>query len=102
MLRLVNPDLVSAISEKRLIEFAYKGGRPRIAEPHDYGIRRGVEALLVYQISGDSSSGATHGWKHLEVENMSQLSVLDRTFSGSRGDSGQHHADWDTLFARVK
>jgi hypothetical protein len=98
----VNSDLVSAINEKRLIEFVYKGGRPRIAEPHDYGIRRGLEALLVYQISGDSRSGTAHGWKHLEVENMTQLCVLDRTFPGSRGDSRQHHREWDTLFARVK
>jgi hypothetical protein len=74
----VNSALVLAISGKRLVESVYKGGRPRIAEPHDYGIRKGVEGLLVYQISGDSRSGNPHGWKNFEVEDMRQLRVLDR------------------------
>jgi hypothetical protein len=98
----VNSALVIAISGKRLIQFVYKGGRPRIAEPHDYGIRKGVEGLLAYQISGDSSSGMPHGWKNFEVENMRQLRVLDREFPGSRADSDLHHGTWDTLLARVK
>jgi len=98
----VNSALVIAISGKRLIEFVYKGGHSRIAEPHDYGIRKGVEGLLAYQISGDSRSGNPHGWKNFEVENMRQLRVLDRQFPGSRGDSSQQHLEWDKLFARVK
>jgi hypothetical protein len=98
----MNTELVRAINEKRLIEFVYKGGRPRIVEPHDYGIRGGVEKLLVYQISGESSSGNPHGWKELRVEDMSQLRVLDRTFPGSRGDKHRKHLKWDKLFARVK
>ena len=100
-MHVVNSQLVTAIKEKRLIEFAYKGGRPRIAEPHDYGIKGGVEAVLVYQISGDSTSGTPHGWKHSELRNMSDLRVLDRKFPGSRRDRIQHHGRWDTLFARV-
>jgi hypothetical protein len=98
----VNSDLILAITEKRLIEFLYKAGRTRIAEPHDYGISGGVEKLLAYQISGASRSGAPHGWKHFDVAEMTQVRVLDRRFPGSRADSGQHHGEWDTLFARVK
>jgi hypothetical protein len=94
----VNSALVIAISGKRLIEFVYKGGRPRIAEPHDYGIRKGVEGLLAYQISGESRSGNPHGWKNFELKNMRQLRVLDRQFPGSRADSDQYHDTWDTLF----
>ena len=97
----MNSDLVLAITQKRLIEFVYKAGRTRIAEPHDYGMRRGVEQLLAYQISGASRSGAPHGWKHFDVGGMTQLRVLDQRFPGSRADSGQHHREWDTLFARV-
>ena len=99
---IVNSQLVSAITEKRLIEFMYKGGRPRIVEPHDYGVRGGIEKILAYQISGESRSGAPHGWKWFEVENMRQLRALDRHFPGSRADSDQQHFEWDTLFARVK
>ena len=98
----MNSDLVFAITNKRLIEFVYKAERPRIVEPHDYGIRGGVEKLLAYQISGASRSGAPHGWKHFDVVEMIQLRVLDRRFPGSRADSSQHHGEWETLFARVK
>ena len=77
----MNVDLVRAIKEKRLIEFVYRIGQPRIAEPHDYGVRNGVESLLVVSIQ--------------------QLRVLDRRFPGTRADASQHHRAWDTLFARV-
>jgi hypothetical protein len=97
----VNVDLVRAIKEKRLIEFVYRIGQPRIAEPHDYGIRNGVERLLVFQISGDSRSGTPHGWKRLDVDGIQQLRVLDRRFPGTRADATQYHRAWDTLFARV-
>ena len=33
---------------------SYKTRRIRIVEPHDYGIRRGAEALLGFQIGGES------------------------------------------------
>jgi hypothetical protein len=90
-----------AIAEKRLVEFVYKEGRTRIVEPHDYGIRSGVETLLGYQISGESRSRAPHGWKDFDVGGLHQLRVLERRFAGSRADSSQHHRTWDTLFARV-
>ena len=48
----MNTDLVRAIREKRLIEFTYKSGGVRIAEPHDYGIQNGIERLLAFQLSG--------------------------------------------------
>ena len=97
----MNDDLVRAIADKRLIEFIYKAGRPRIVEPHDYGIRHGVERLLGFQISGESRSGAPHGWKEYDIDGMYQLRVLERRFAGTRADSAQHHRTWDTLFARV-
>jgi WYL domain len=98
---IVNNDLVGAIREKRLIEFAYKGGRPRVVEPHDYGIRGGSERLLGFQLSGQSASGASHGWKQFDVDEIRQLQILERRFAGSRSDSAQRHRTWDVLFARV-
>jgi hypothetical protein len=94
-------DLVRAIVDKRLVEFIYKGGSNRIVEPHDYGIRRGVECLLAFQISGESQSGAPHGWKQFDVNQIRRLRVLQRRFAGTRADRAQHHRTWDTLFARV-
>jgi len=97
----VNDDLVRAIVDKRLIEFVYKAGRTRTVEPHDYGSRRGVERLLGFQISGESRSGASHGWREFDADRIFQLRVLERRFAGTRADSAQHHRTWDTLFARV-
>jgi hypothetical protein len=97
----VNPDLVHAIADKRLIEFVYRVGRTRIVEPHDYGIRGGVESLLGFQIGGESQSGTPHGWKQFDIDQMRQLRVLERRFAGTRADRAQHHRTWDILFARV-
>jgi hypothetical protein len=98
---LVNNDLVRAIRERRLIEFAYKGGAARTAEPHDYGVLKGVESLVAFQIGGASRSGGLVGWRQFSVAEMQGLRILDRRFPGSRADSSQHHREWDMLFARV-
>ena len=97
----VNQDLVRAIGDKRLIEFVYRFGRPRIVEPHDYGVQGGVECLLGFQLAGDSRSGTPRGWKRFDVDQIHRLSVLERRFPGTRADSAQHHHRWDALFARV-
>ena len=76
----MNLQLLAAIREKRLIEVVYKGGRPRIIEPHDYGIRGGVETLLAYQVDGESHSAASDGWKQFEIESIQQLRIFDRKF----------------------
>ena len=87
----MNQDLVRAIADKRLIEFVYRIGEIRIVEPHDYGVRRGVERLLGFQISGESRSGTPYGWKEFDVDAFRQLRVLERRFAGTRADKGQHH-----------
>jgi len=97
----VNDDLVRAIVDKCLVEFVYRAGRTRTVEPHDYGVRHGIESLLGFQIGGESQSGASHGWKQFDVAQIRQLRVLDRRFAGTRADSAQHHRTWNTLFARV-
>ncbi len=98
---VVNDQLVRAIAGKYLLEFIYKGGDVRVVEPHDYGIRGGVERLLGFQLSGESQSGTPHGWKQFDVAQIKQLRVLERQFAGTRADSAQRHRTWDTLFARV-
>ena len=97
----MNHDLVRVIEDKRLIEFVYRIGPFRIVEPHDYGVRRGVERLLGFQISGASGSGAPHGWKEFDVEEIQQLRVLEPRFAGTRADRTQHHRASDAVFARV-
>jgi len=64
-------------------------------------VTRGVERLLGFQISGESQSGASHGWKWFDLDRIHQLRVLERRFAGTRADTAQHHRVWHTLFARV-
>jgi hypothetical protein len=97
----MNRDLVQAIADKRLIEFIYRIRQTRVVEPHDCGVRHGVERLLGFQISGASRSGASRGWKEFDVDEIGSLRVLERRFAGSRVDSAKRHRTWDTLFARV-
>lgn len=91
-----------AIAQKRLLGVSYTRSA-RIVEPHDYGIHKGVEKLLVYQLRGTSRSsqrGET-GWRLLTVSKIDACVVLDETFRGSRGASHTNHLTWDTVYIRV-
>jgi len=91
-----------AIAHRRLIEVTYQRFT-RLAEPHDYGSRDGVDRLLVYQLRGPARPGhSSTGWRRLDVAKVESLAVLDEKFPGSRGTELQQHHDWDVVYARVK
>jgi hypothetical protein len=91
-----------AMAHRRLIRFSYQGTH-RVAEPHDYGIQKGITRLLTYQLSkAGVSPSAVRGWRLLDTSRMSDCAVLVRSFRGSRAQSRQHHYTWDVLYARVK
>lgn len=89
-----------AIGHKRLIEVVYFD-KKRIVEPHDYGIHKGTVKLLAYQIGG-ASSGRLPNWRWLEINRITEIQLLDRTFRGGRGTERQTHHQWDEIFMRVK
>lgn len=90
----------TAIAQARLVQLQYLG-KKRIVEPHDYGIHKGVVKLLAYQVGG-SSSGKLPNWRWLDADKISDVRILDRTFSGGRSaPSGKHH-EWDEVFIRVR
>ena len=90
-----------AIQHRRLVEVRYKG-QSRIAEPHDFGRRRGVDRLLVYQLRSAGFSGKEAiGWRLFDVAKIDSLIILDTTFKGSRRAPNQDHHTWDVLYARV-
>jgi hypothetical protein len=96
----VDPLLWTAIDQKRLLRLLYRN-KPRIVEPHDYGVQNGTVKLLTYQIAGDSS-GPLPDWRWMEADHIADVQLLDRTFSGGRPTgSGKHHK-WDKLYIRVK
>jgi hypothetical protein len=90
--------LYSAIENRLLFRFRYKG-KERIVEPHDYGIQKGIERLLCWQIGG-RSGGRIPGWRLINVAEMQDCEVLNQTFSGGKQVPGEHH-QWDKIFIRV-
>jgi hypothetical protein len=92
--------LCFAIKNKRLIQFEYQDC-DRTAEPHDYGILKGVEQVLVYQIGGESKSKRLPDWRFIKVPKIKQLKVLEESFPGGRTVPSGKHKKWDRLFIRV-
>ena len=72
-----------AIAEKRVVRFVYQD-KERIAEPHDYGLMRGVDRLFCYQLRG-KSTGRLPNWRLVDVSGISELEVLEEICPGSRG-----------------
>lgn len=96
----VHQAILSAIHEKRLLRFFYKG-QIRIVEPQDYGVQSNVVNLFTYQTGGESSSGRLPDWRKFAVGSMLKVELLEKTFPGSRAVPSQNHQEWDVLFARV-
>ena len=95
----VDRALRTAIAGRRIVSFSYQG-RPRVAEPHDYGMNKGKVRLFCYQVGGESRSGKLPDWRLLEVPDIAGLQISEESFAGPRAVSGQH-IEWQTLFASV-
>ena len=91
--------LRTAIEQKRLVRLVYKD-KSRTIEPHDYGIHNGSVKLLAFQVGG-ASSGRLPNWRWMEVNSISDVHLLDRTFPGGRPNASGKHHQWDQLFMRV-
>ena len=86
---------------KHLLELRYKG-QVRVVEPHDYGVQKGLDRLLVYQLNATVGAGRhTFGWRLFDIGKIESLSVLEARFRGSRRAASQDHHTWDVLYARV-
>ena len=96
-----NEEITRAITEFRMIGFMYNGYY-RIAEPHVYGLGDGRHELLCYQTGGTSSGGRLPEWRRFNVDQITQLRVLDERFAGKRETYSGHHSDWDHIFEVVR
>ena len=92
--------LRAAIADRRLVSFALHG-RPRVGEPHDYGVAGGVPTLFFYQLGGESNSGKPIGWRNAAVSDITDLRVLEERFAGPRPGPSGRHKKWDRLYASV-
>lgn len=80
----MNSTICDAIRNKRLLTFSYHGHQ-RTVEPHTYGIDTlGHPALRAYQSGGSSNSGGIPDWRLFHEKDMSNLSMLQTTFSSAR------------------
>lgn len=86
--RIVDEQLRFAIAHRRLIELTYYGV-VRLAEPHEYGIRRNTATLLIYQLgpAGRAKGKRLPNWRLLDISKIEALKVLDDVFSGNRDES---------------
>ena len=88
-----------AINEKKLLGYDYDGYN-RIVEPHVYGNKDGEDAILVYQVRGQSSSGGLPNWRRMHMKKITNMMVLDETFPGKREVPNEHSA-WDFIYLIV-
>lgn len=90
-----------AIENRRLIEVGYHDSL-RVAEPHDYGVYKGIERLLAFQLR-DSLHHPPHaiGWRLFDTSQIQECFVLEKAFPGSRSHPHQSHLVWDVVFLRV-
>jgi hypothetical protein len=89
-----------AITEKKLLRFSLDGGA-RIAEPHDYGVRKGKVQLLVFQVSGASRSGRLPDWRWVDLSRATDFAVLEQSFPGRQMTLSENRVTWEQLFLRV-
>src|SRR5688572_22649995 len=76
--------ICAAIAGRRLISFYYKDAQ-RTVEPHMVAYNKGGElALSAWFLHGGSDSNEGPGWRSYLMEKISNLTVSDQTFSGSR------------------
>jgi hypothetical protein len=99
----IDGQLRFAIAGKRLLEVTYKGS-VRLVEPHDYGVQKGKEHVLVFQrrVMSGAPSRRPFGWRLFDVSLIERCVVTEETFKGSRGRPDQDHYAWDLLYARVE
>jgi hypothetical protein len=97
----IDQQLRFAITSRHLMQVRYDG-RDRIVEPHDYGVFKKTERVLVYQLRAPARPGkAATGWRLLDAAKIEAVKVLEDTFPGSRGPAHDRHLDWDVVYARV-
>lgn len=86
--------IIDAITNKRLLKFSYHE-YDRIVEPHVYGVKDGKEALLVFQVSGESSSGGLPEWRRMFLDEITNLEILEEKFPGQRPTPSGKHSSFD-------
>jgi hypothetical protein len=80
----MRPLICEAIRKKRLLMFGY-GDFVRVVEPHVFGVNSaGHEMLGAWLRPGHSRSDPDGGWRNYLTSEITNLQMLDETFTGPR------------------
>lgn len=90
----MNELIKQAITNKKLIEFLYKG-HPRVIEPHVLGVNDNVTQVLGFQVGGSSSTGRIPEWRRFDVQKIAYLNVTEIRFLGRQPNPSGKHSSWD-------
>ena len=80
----MNQVICDAIRNKNVMTFTYHG-RPRVVEPHAYGLsKRRNEVICCYQKGGTSRSGRVPCWRLMRLKEIKSLIVTEGHFASAR------------------
>lgn len=80
--------IIDAIEKMQLLAFTYKG-LERIVEPHTLGVNTKDNTVLsAYQVEGESETRDVPCWGLFTIDKISDLNILDETFSEPRFEEG--------------
>ena len=97
----MNQVICDTIRDRCVLEFTYQG-RPRVVEPHAYGISRASnEVIRCYQTGGTSSSDTVPCWRLMEVSQIESLTVTEEHFVGERPGYAKGDKGMSTIFCEL-
>ena len=94
----MNKTIYDALKNRCVLKFTYQG-RPRVVEPHAYGISRASnEVIRCYQTGGTSGSRKVPCWRLVLVDDIEFLTVTEERFLDKRPGYEKHDEDMSTIF----
>jgi len=93
--------LCSAIDNRTIIEFQYRG-KHRVVEPHKVGkTRKGNVALSGFQSGGHGNDVNPPDWGLYILNKISNLNVTNRSFSGPRPNYSPSDQRMTRIYCRL-
>jgi hypothetical protein len=93
--------VIKAIKNRLLLEFEYDG-HYRLVESHTYGtFKTGKDTLVAYQIDGTSERGNVPDWRPFTVSKITNLVLLEDSFTGTRNGYKRGDSRMDEIYAEL-
>lgn len=93
-------NIAEAIEKRHLVSFDYHG-KPRIVEPHTYGLdARGRLLLVGYQVGGEASDELP-AWRSFKRKDIRNFGVLEDRFFRARPDYRYNDGAFSSILAQL-